>query len=240
MNDETLIRYLKTRPAKHRRRGWRCPEDIEIAAYADGRLAGNEKLSIERHLADCESCLGQVAFLARIRYSEVPVAVPGPLLARAREIAGRKTPYALLPAWTKAAAAAVACLALVAVVSVRVGLHQNPGSSATQPQPAGEVRSYSVVTKLAVLSPAPESTVERKDLEFQWEATTGALDYDLRILTADGDVMWNARTEKNLLKVPADIKFEAGKKYFALVQANLADGKTIKSNAIEFIVKTAN
>jgi len=244
VNDDSLIRCLKTRPAKHGERGWRCPEEIAIAAYADGRLAGKEKLKIERHLADCDFCLEQVAFLARVRYSDVPAAVPAPLLARAREMAGTKTGFALLPAWTKVAAAAVACLALVTIVSVRVGLHQSPGSSssspsATRPEAAGEVRGHAVPTKLSVLSPASESTVERIELEFRWEAAPRALDYDVRVLTADGDVVWAARTEKNLSKLPADVKLEAGRKYFALVQANLAEGKTIKSDAIGFTVRAA-
>jgi anti-sigma factor RsiW len=49
-----------------RRGAPRCPEDEELAAYADGSLRGERADKVERHVATCRSCLREVADLWRL------------------------------------------------------------------------------------------------------------------------------------------------------------------------------
>lgn len=260
VNEKSLIRYLRSRLKKGDGRRWGCLEELQIAAYADGRVGEPEKQRIEAHLADCEFCLDQVAFLTRIENAELPGSVPGSLLARARELVGSRARVTLVPAWSRlAAAAAVACLAVAVTVSVRYSRlrtpppapnHQSEPSIATPsgaqlalpklPAETGEVRGGMESSPLTVVFPAPDSVVSRKDLQLRWEAVSGALYYDVSLMTAEGNLVWEQRVDTISLTVPAKLKLETGHKYYLLVRADLPEGKTAKSRAVAFSVAEQN
>ena len=63
------------------RRTWRCPDDTRLAAYSEHRLAEKTMHRIERHIADCERCTLQLAFLIKAEDLPLPF-VPPALLAR--------------------------------------------------------------------------------------------------------------------------------------------------------------
>ena len=263
VNEKSLIRYLRTRPKTGDGRRWRCLDESQIAAYADGRAVEPEKKRIEAHLADCEFCLSQVAFLVQIEKAELPGAVPESLLARARDRVGSSARVTLIPAWGRlAAAAAVACLAVAVTVSVRYSRLRTPSSAANHPsqpsvgtpsgaQPAltnpsaetGEVRGGRGETEsspLTVVFPAPDSVVSRKGLQLRWGAVPGALYYDVRLMTAEGNLVWERRTEVDSLRVPDDVKLETDHKYYLLIRADLPEGKTVESRAVAFSVVEQN
>lgn len=251
MDEPSLIRYLRTRTKTGEGRRWQCPDESQLAAYVDGRLEASEREKIKAHLADCNFCLDQVAFVARIERATLPESVPASVLSRARELAGPPSKVALVPAWGRvAAAAAVACLAVVVTISVRRA-HVTSPSGATPPvlTPAGvppnspassaetsEVRGATRNAPLAVVFPAPDSVVPRKDLQLRWEAVSGALNYDVSLMTADGNLVWEQRADRNSLAVPAGVKLEAGHKYYLMVRADLPQGKTVDSKAVAFSV----
>jgi CHAT domain-containing protein len=53
-----------------------CPGDEQLAAYAEGLLSEEERLAVERHLAECETCREVVAEAVRLRELDVPVVTP--------------------------------------------------------------------------------------------------------------------------------------------------------------------
>ncbi len=260
MNEKSLIRYLRTRRKTGDGRSWRCLDESQIAAYADGGLREPEKKRVEAHLANCNFCLDQVAFLARIENAELPGSVPGSLLARARDLVGSRARVTLIPAWGRlVTAAAVACLAVAVTVSVRHSRLRTPSSAPNHPsepsvgtpssaQPAlpnpsaetGEVRGGTESAPLTVVLPAPDAMVSRKDLQFRWEVVRGALYYDVRLMTAEGNLVWEQRADVNSLTVPADVKLETGHKYYLLIRADLPEGKTVESKAVAFSVAKQN
>lgn len=256
MNERNLIRYLRTRPKTGDGRRWGCLDESQIAAYADGRVREREKKRIEAHLADCEFCLSQVAFLVRIEKTEVPGSVPGSLLSQARDMVSSRAKVALIPAWGRLAAAVV-CLAVAVTVSVRYSRLRTPSSAPNHPtgpslgtpsgaQPASEnpptetaqVRGGTEGTPFAVVFPAPDSVVSRKDLQFRWEAVRGTLYYEVRLVTAEGDLVWEQKVDGDSVRLPADVKLKLQRshRYFVLIQADLAEGKTIESRAVAFAV----
>ena len=54
-----------------------CLTDETMAAYVDGNLPGEERVSAEKHLAECFKCRRLVALIIRSQ-SEVPDAYPKP------------------------------------------------------------------------------------------------------------------------------------------------------------------
>lgn len=250
VDEKSLARYLKTRTQTGDGRRWRCPDESQLAAYVDGRLEAPEREKIKAHLTDCNFCLDQVAFLARLEKAELPENVPASVLSRARELAGPPSRVALVPAWGRvAAAAAVACLAVVVTVSIRRAHVTSPsGATASVETPSGAQPAASspsaetgvvrgqTQTALTVVFPASDSVVPRKDLQLRWNAVSGALNYDVSLMTADGNLVWEQRADRNSLAVPAGVKLEAGHKYYLMVRADLPEGKTVDSKAVAFSV----
>jgi hypothetical protein len=240
--EKRLTQFFRSRSKAGGRR-WGCPGEAEIAAYADHAITGRERDKIEAHLADCEFCLSQVAFLVRMEKGELPAAVAGPLLSRAQDLVGARTRVTLIPVWGRVAAA-TACLAVVVTVSVRYWHFRSPSSGANAPPSsvgmpsggAGEVRGAAETAPLTVVFPAPASVVARKALQFRWKTVDGALDYDVRLLTAEGDQVWDQKTEGNSIQLPSDIRVQTGHRYYLLIRADLPEGKTVDSRAVAFSV----
>ena len=115
MNEQRLTRLLRSKVQAPGRRGWRCPDETLLAAYVDRGLPGEARSRVESHLAGCDACLEQVAFLVRPPSGEAPVA-PG-AVARARTlVASAPARWRPLVLRWGTAAAGVACVVLVAVL----------------------------------------------------------------------------------------------------------------------------
>jgi hypothetical protein len=267
MLERKLIRFYRTHSENRAQRRWGCLSESDIAAYADHRVTGGEKDRIEAHLADCDFCLNQVAFLARLSEAAVPESIPSSLLSRAQELARPRPRFGLGWAWRwEAVAATVAGLAVVVVLSLR-----NPGtvvpplqpptavaptsqapSGTTSKSPSTHVPSVPSASAPAptvrqgtmpplrstpaLIFPRPNAVIPTGQVEFSWTGVRNALYYEVRLVTADGDLVWETRTEENSAPLPASVSLPTGQKYFVWVQAFLAEGKTTKSTAIGFTV----
>ncbi len=255
MDERSLFHFFKTHLTKAGGRRWACLGETQIAAYADRQLAGQAKERVETHLADCDFCLDQVAFLIRTQRAESPEPVPDWLLLRARKLTGEKTrpEGSAVWRWGKiAAATATACLVLVVSISLRhhqtvptvaprqtpvaMPLHVPGQTAPTTPSelpPAvrGGLKSHLALT---VVSPAAGSIVPENEIEFRWEPVSGALEYEVEVLTLDGDLVWKQRTVGSSIRLTGDVKLEAGHKYFVSVRAYLAEGKSVQSAPVAF------
>src|SRR4051812_40195484 len=65
-----------------------CPEEVMLAAYADGQLFGAEKRRVQNHLSRCEQCRDTVGIVLRAARAE-PRPAPGDALAAASIIGER-------------------------------------------------------------------------------------------------------------------------------------------------------
>lgn len=265
--EKSLRQFFRTKSARAEERRRDCLDEAQVAAYVDRNLVGPEKTRLEAHLADCEFCLGQVVFLARLRETPIPEPLPAALLARARELAAPKARPWTAWVWRwEAVAAMAACAVVVTVVSLREAPRQAPFVSpvphgeavAPRVQAPREVKPLAPVAPApapttvplgagvrglstpALIFPAPHATLPRPQVEFRWQTVAGALDYEVRLVTAEGDLVWEQRTEANSVKLPAGVSLVAGQKYFVWVRANLGEGKTSQSRAVAFTVADHN
>lgn len=280
MDEKEIQRLLAQRGDKPSRRGWRCPDETRIAAYADGRLGGAARSSVEAHVADCDHCRAQVAFLVRAAESPADVAVPAQLISRARSLVTEKPRESGFRGWRWAATAAVACLILTVGLTLVLKFGrpeaaqapeliaqsreqgappappislatQTPApAAATPPVPAARAdtprpkteRTPAPATRKPsanpllpeLLSPRDGAVLRRGGLEFRWRPVGEAVFYEVSLMSAAGDLVFQTQTAETRLTLPADVALASGAKYFVWVRAHLRQGKTSKSDLVSF------
>lgn len=253
MNEKKLGRLLRAKKITVPRRGWGCPDETQIAGYVDGRLSGSDKNRLDSHLAECDYCLGQVAALLRLEGAAMPDNVPPALLARARDFVPAPVPPSVWPVVRWGAIAAVtACIAVVTTVWIHrqesetgapvTPAVQTPAISTPAPPevapPATTAREVRTVKpagpSLELLAPRDGSALAPGTLEFRWTRVPASLFYELRVMTADGDLVWEGRAEGTQTRLPESVQLVSGTRYFVSVRAFLPDGKTLTSPVVGF------
>ncbi len=266
MDERDLIELLHGRKNRRFRRGWRCPDETLLTAYVDRRLDMKARESFEAHLADCDSCLSQVSFLAHsITWAE-PVEVP-PLFSGWH--------------WAGVAAAACVLIALATVLTLRLRRSETPrstvGSQVAQHEPgqfsapvlpvtpaprnpdvvasansapsaarpalprtepsAPAVRNAESDNRVPKLTlPREGSVLKRQNLEFRWQTVADAIFYEVSIVTAAGDPVIVRQTDRTRLDLSPEVQLISGAKYFVSVRAHLREGQTARSSVVSFRV----
>ena len=87
-----------------------------------------------------------------------------------------------------------------------------------------------------VLFPRNGATLRRNELDFRWESLADTVFYDLRVVTAEGTLVLETKTDDTHLRIADDIQLQPGAKYFVSVRAHLREGKTVKSSIVSFRV----
>ena len=256
VEDQYLARLLHTPAVGTTRRGWRCPHATKIAAFVEGRLDGRAMKRIETHVAGCNFCLGQVAFLARIQQNSMPTEVPEKLFNQALKLGSRTRDSAGGPAWRWGFATAASA---VLVLAFAVFLHepsrptvssQPPRAPAVEPlqsrpsQPTVPSPDSSGVRSRQSRALLPELVYPRegvilapRDVEFRWRQMPGSLFYEIRVMTFNGDVIWEERSEETHARLPESVRLSPGGNYFVSVRAYLSRGKTARSLTVGFKVR---
>lgn len=227
-----------------------CPDEHQLAAYVDQQLIGAERERVERHLAKCDSCLQQVGFL--MKESPVPpVSAPIALVLRARQLEPAETrPVFIGWKWMSAVAAiAIVAISTFVLREERYKGEENETIVANAEHPSGgpinseklkseadtAVRSISPAASLPiVLSPEPGKVVHASDFTIRWEPLRNAAAYEVRVVTAEGDLVWSKRVHESSVNPPKQM-LRPGLKYFVWVRALLVNGKTQQSEAVGFI-----
>jgi hypothetical protein len=121
MDEKTLTRLLRAEGTEAEPPGRSCPDEALLSAWVEHQIPEDKRAKVEAHLADCEACLGQVAFLAR-QPAEPPTSVPPGAVARARDLVALPSSSwrPLVLRWGTALAGA-ACVVLVVVAVLRQG-----------------------------------------------------------------------------------------------------------------------
>jgi hypothetical protein len=232
-----------------------CPDETALAGFLDRGVAEGERQRLGKHIAECDHCIGQVAFLAKAAEPSEAAVLPAHVLVRARALGAAQRPRVLLLGWPWAAAsAATAVLAIAVGVSVLQRDEQIPAPitpgppSVEQPQitpaPATKVESprkvrgpEAIAVEPRVASPREGEVLGPGQLEFRWEPVREALTYEVTLVTEEGSSLWAASTEATRMKPPAELKLEPGRKYFVWVVAHVAGGRSVKSRAVAFQIR---
>ncbi|MFN7997032.1 MAG: hypothetical protein U0Q18_25690 [Bryobacteraceae bacterium] len=131
-----------------------------------------------------------------------------------------------MPRW-----GAVGAVAFLTVLAAVIVLHPSstptPNTETMRQGPAGP-------SSPQLILPREGSTMPQGSIEFRWTPAAGALFYEIRVMNADGDMVWEARAEGADTQIPATTRLSAGRKYYASVTAALPDGKSLKSSLVGF------
>lgn len=226
-----------------------CPDEHQLAAYVDQQLIGAERQRVETHVARCNSCLQQVGFLTK-HSQDVGMPVPAGLLHRAENLQAAGHGNARL-AW-KWAPVVVVITVLAIGLAVRRGTSSHEETLAStvarteQPAVSGVRDNRGAANETAVrsalpgrseplvLSPQPDATVHASHFIIRWKPISNATSYEVRLVTADGSLVWLKRVRGDSVIPPHRI-LRTGVKYFVWVRALLPDGTTEQSVAVGFI-----
>ena len=251
MDEHELIQTLGSRSRKIARRSWKCPSDTRVVAYLEQRLKAEERARFEDHLSDCDFCLDVIGGLVRQQRTLEQPEAPAGLVAKAGALPVKtwwrvSRPWILVPALAALVVAVVVLLgplqhgrtaASIFVPSVEksrppVALLKNP----SQPSEEQYVRKLATpVETVEVLEPQSESVVLRDRLRFRWRAVGNAAAYEVRVVNAEGDLLWQGQDSKAAAQLPPDFPVPPGA-YFVWVRAFLNDGRTIKSDPVPFTI----
>lgn len=231
MKRREIITAIKLSPQGQPAPDAGCLSAVQLANYQDGELGDGERNLIERHLADCDHCLGQVAAISRSEADTAPASVPAALVAQAGSLVTppRSENLRWAPVW---AAVAVLILAVGTVT-----LHLGVGLTSAPQQHAPQTRYTSRdALEPRLLSPAEGSVIRPLEQVFRWTEVPGALFYDVRLVSLEGDLLLRERVEDTRWLLPEALKLEPGEEYFIRVDAYLSDAKFLSSEHIVFQV----
>jgi len=249
---------IENRSERQARRRWNCPDEATIGAYIDGSLGEQASGRLVNHLADCGYCRELVAATVKLQSGEEPAEVPASLMQRARalgEAQTRQWSWRRVWRWAPAssAAAALACAGLILAVwrapqEAAIPKQPAPTSPAIakfEPMRAGETaqseqerKPKGYETAPTMIAPQPGQVMSRKNLKFSWAAVPTAVGYQVRVVTLEGDLVWEGSSGTTGLRVPGAARLPSGK-YFVMVSATMGNGRTHKASPVEFQVTDA-
>jgi hypothetical protein len=232
MQTEQLTRLLRQGTDSEPLRSEECPDDTEIAGFIDNALEQGEMRRIRRHVAGCAFCLERVGFVARLQEAEPPE-VSTDLLARVSDLPEIRPTTKPTRRWRWPAASAAAAVVLLVLSVGRIGPFDGG-----RDQTSGDVRTLPELTlRPEVLSPREGAVVPARrldQLEIRWTAVPKAVYYEIRLVTADGVRVWDARVETTSRTIPAGLRVDAGQELFVWVRAYLPDGRSLQSGIVGF------
>ncbi len=248
MDEHELIRTIESRPQKIARRRWNCPSNVRVVAYLEQRLEAEERSRFEAHLADCNFCLDIIGGLVRQHRAPELAEAPAHLVDKAANALPAKTRWRISRQWILVPAFAVLVVASGVLLrslqierpAASISAEQaRPSVAVSQPpsRPPEEqyVRKLTPVQMVEVLEPQPESVVLRERLRFRWKAVANVTYYELRVVNAEGDLLWQGQESNPTAQLPPDLPVQPGA-YFVWVRAFLNDGRTIKSDPVPFTI----
>jgi len=229
-----------------------CPDEQQLAAYAEQQLMAGERSVVETHLVVCDRCLKQVSFLVRSR-SLALEAVPKELMKAAAEIGHHDGRKQFGWQWVLAGAASAAMLG--ALLTMKVA--RKAPSVRTEPiqvahaQPAGslpvttqdlatreeKVRGADQADQEIITNPKRDQKLYLNQSDFRWKADKDALFYEVQVVTDSGDVVWQQRTDRTEARLAANAKLDKGRTYYVWVRVHKARGTVEQSKAIRFTVQ---
>jgi hypothetical protein len=208
MDKKKLISHLQKSALLDSRKTPFCPDDTDIAAFVEGTLDDSKRLLIDRHLPDCQACVSWVGLLTRLLRDDSETEL------------GR---WRAAPQWAVAASLVLAFSWLVWSPQI---------DDAAEYQTARSVEP--VMSPPEILAPESGVLVNRDGFLIRWTGVPGSLYYEVRVVSASGDLLSEERVEATEWSLSNEIRLEPGQEYFIRVDAYLSDAKAISSQHIPF------
>jgi anti-sigma factor RsiW len=214
-----------------------CLTKTQLTAFLAGQLSNTDREDAESHLSQCHACrrlmvkeydaeqpvVATVRAPQRLKSKALAIPQNGGLPATSR--------WAFL--WRPQVATAMAAMALVAMALTIFFLVKG----ANRQIPDNEVLRQEKAAMIAprLLAPTIGTTVNSRDLEFQWTKAEAAQSYGFSLLNAKGDIIFqSALAAERLVVNTTTLQLEGGKIYFWYVTAKSVDGTTLDSEIGRF------
>jgi len=84
-----------------------------------------------------------------------------------------------------------------------------------------------------ITSPSPDSVVSAKRLEIRWNKVPHVLYYQFRLVTPEGDLVWQGDLIEAHIVLPESLPLKRGR-YFVLASAVMDNGRLRKAPPVEF------
>jgi hypothetical protein len=196
MDDQTLNAIFRSMARHETRPAPDCPEDVDLVAALDGSLDPKRRAVIELHAADCDHCVARLGRIGRLKRADSDERVSEITMARARKLVRKPSKIRHASRW---AAAAVVLLAVFSVA--RFGSQSENVETTTLPAP--DLRSLDHdAYRPAVLFPSDGARIGVEGSMFRWSMVPGSLHYDVRVVSADGGMIWQERVEGTEWRLP--------------------------------------
>ena len=221
-----------------------CPEGHEIATLFESSPNKPDYDRFENHMADCSYCQARATVVARLYRNTDDEQLPEALLAVASQFGNqdRRNRWRRTPAWAVAA---------IVIISFFAVINQNPSSTSgpiEQMLHSGETgEQISLLRNIGrvesgptVLSPDDGERIGTEELTIRWTQVPGSLYYDVRLVSAEGFMIWQERVRETSSSPPPDLELVSGNRYFVRVDAYLAEGKSVGSPHVQFTIETDN
>ena len=238
---------------KQPKRGWNCPNASAVAAYVDCTLGDTDRARLLRHLAGCGYCRTLMVDIIKLqRAADLPEA-PAALIERVLALGSSASERRSWKWVAVTTAGTLACAAIAMMILEKPQTLSIPGwpvpavpvisksEPAVSPGPArtGLVRNLTALESVPTITfPPAGKVIARERLEFHWNEVPDSLHYEVRILTSEGDLIWEGDSSKTDVKLPTDLPLAAGK-YFVLVSAVMKNGHLRKSDPVAFQVASS-
>jgi hypothetical protein len=160
--------------------------------------------------------------------------VPDWLLRKAQAMGVESAAHGGAAAFRWAAVASVAIALTGALWLYRPSTEDLLGVSSPA-EPVRTVRGESGMP-LEILYPQEGGVVPADEVEFRWATAESALFYEVSLVTADGDLVWQSRTEETQARLPAEVRLVPKERYFVWIRAQFSEGGAVKSKTIAFEV----
>jgi len=219
-------------PASGHRRGSECFDDQILTAALDGEYRIVERPAFQAHVSSCDYCLARLARFTRLNRNLANAEIPEFTMAGAQRLFQSRRVVPRAPAWAAAAMIGFAAL-LSALWFART---PEPVPSAVSRAP--EVRNIDPDGyRPQVLFPQEGASVVPGGPPFEWSTVPGTLHYDIRVVSADGTLIWQQRVASPEWRIPDQLHLAAGENYYFHVDAYVTQAKRLSSRHVMFRIK---
>jgi hypothetical protein len=237
MDDAILKSTLEQARGRHHAPG-ACLNDDESALFVAAAMDADDRARAVAHIAACDDCLERIVAITELEREQAPASAPGPALARAMTLltAPAVARFPIRHRMPLAAAASLMVMLLGALVL------DNPSWLPGQPDGGyRELRSGPGAASVpGLLAPRDAETLPRAAVRFAWTPVEDSLFYEVELLAANGDMLWQERSEALQSAPPQTLFLDPEQLHYVWVRAYLRDGKTVKSQSVSFRVMKAN
>lgn len=218
-----------------------CPTEESLQRFLSGETLGNERDTIELHLADCGDCRNNLALMFSEKNESKNFAAPDSLKEKVKN----------LPEKPKANSASFFSLEWLKINRWQVGFATTllvcfglfgiyVWQNRQQNNLVDVLRNGSGNrNSVQLLVPENEANILAEKIEFRWSEMPNAKNYTLILSDEKGDIIKEIPSEKsNLETTVSALGLATEKRYFWHVQTKFADGTTAESENRKFLVKT--